>query len=125
MHKNEFHKSNSHTNKTLARSIEESKIYRNKKTAAERKGYVREPIFNHIGYENVVHDTLHEHIRVLNSLMKFTLRILRKRDDSKSTDIKKCFYQYNLSEFLKKNVGIKRPFRAKGTIFKIQIKLKI
>ena len=70
-------------------------------------------IYFFIDFNKVHFDTLHEHIRIPNHMLKVTHRLLIKQDKSDSKDIKLLPSQNKMMLFLQ-SLGIKEPFRQKG-----------
>ena len=115
--KDEFYKHNfsvlNSTKNNKLRTVEESRIFLSDKNRKNKEGYVFEPIFDFIPFENVCIDTLHEHIRIPLQLMRLTYRKLINYDNNKSADLNNHPAQKKLIEWLV-SIGIKNPYKVKG-----------
>ena len=96
------------------RSNERSKFCLGPDNKGDDKSYERPPIFHFIEFSQVVFDTMHESVRIPNSLLKLTYVKLIVADKKNSTDITQLPNQNGLFIYLK-STGIKNPYTIKSS----------
>lgn len=78
------------------------------------EGYLHEPIFKFIPYENVIFDTLHLSLRLPGKLIKLVMHELKTLDNSTSTNIEDLPYQKQFFHILEL-IGINSPYSLEST----------
>lgn len=73
------------------------------------EGYLHEPIFSFISYDDIVFDTLHLSLRLPGKLIKLVFLELRTLDSSTSVNIDDLPYQKQFFNILEK-IGINTPY---------------
>ena len=96
---------------TEKRSLKRGEVFMNSKSNS--LGYSRRPIFFFIEYINLIHDTLHEMIRIVNYILKLVHYLLIEKDNKNSTDLYKLPAQERFFEWLYKITG-KAVYKIKG-----------